>query len=213
MRKNFPQLCAYVHVAQLSFFGGPQTLVDAGLASDATSKEEADRENRARGKSNLPWQKPDTGGLLEIGKLVGSAIVDSIPIISSFRQPVRPQKEGEQSEEEELEEEAWKAHLAMQRRELLVNIGSVVAGLGLFVGFMLQQGFVKLLTAPTGKRNAKGWEAVGADGEGEDEEVHIENSMVDRVTPGIQALANMMTLGDDVLTPHGGQAQGQGHEQ
>lgn len=135
MRKRFPQLCAFVHDLQKSFFGGSVGLKDAGIGK---MSEESRRE---MGKGALPWAPSATGGIASIAGIIGTNIADSMPVVSHFRQSARLRAELDKDADEE-EEEAVDALASMERRELYATMGSIVAGIGLFAGFLLQQGFL-----------------------------------------------------------------------
>lgn len=137
MRNKFPQLAAYVHDLQRTIYGRGVTLEEAGLKGV-----QGEAEIRARGKGVLPWQLPDNGGLGAVGAAFITNLADSIPVVSQFRKENRIQKEME-SEAENEEDLAAIAELATyKRRELFLNIGSVIAGVGLFIGFMVHQGLI-----------------------------------------------------------------------
>lgn len=129
MRKSFPQLCAFVHDLQKSFFGGSVTLEDAQA-----------------GKGALPWKSLSRGGLVAIAGILGSSIADSIPVLSQLRQSSRLKTELEK--DADVDKEALKELASMDRRELYTTVGSIIAGLGLFVGFMFQQGLISLRAEP-----------------------------------------------------------------
>ena len=131
MRQKFPNLCAFVHDLQRSFFGGPASVVDAFHVNyDATDK------------GTLPWCKPDQGGLLAIGGMLATGIVDSIPGVAHLRKSTRLQDTTTEEPNEEEEFELARAYY--QRREFLTSVGSVAAGVALFVGYMFHQGFIVL---------------------------------------------------------------------
>lgn len=136
MRKKFPQLCAFVHDLQRSFFGGTVTLEDAGLCL------QTENEKRAVGKRALPWKIPEKGGLLGIASALGSTLVDSIPVVSQLRQTSKLKEELEMDAEDDRDREAIAELAAMDRRELYTTIGTVIAGVGLFVGFLFQQNLI-----------------------------------------------------------------------
>lgn len=131
MRQKFPQLCAFVHELQRSFFGGPCSVVDAFHIKYNSAD-----------KGNLPWSKPEAGGLLAIGGVMAAGIVDSIPGVAAWRRITRLQETPEEEMDDEVELELARAQY--QRKELLTTIGSVAAGVVLLVGFLFHQGFIAL---------------------------------------------------------------------
>ncbi|KAI9743878.1 MAG: hypothetical protein M1818_002612 [Claussenomyces sp. TS43310] len=145
MRRKFPQLCAFVHDSQRTFFGGAVSLEDAALTTSS------ERDIRAQGKGSLPWKAPDRGGLLAVASAFSSNLADSIPVISRFRKNTRLEQELEQSAEDEEELNATRAVAAMKQRELYTTIGSAIVGIGLFVAFMFQQGLITISEASLGQ--------------------------------------------------------------
>lgn len=143
MRAKFPQLCAFVHDSQRAFFGGAVTLEDAGLGSASTVQEQ-ERRARAIGKDTLPWRAPERGGLGAIALAFGTNVVDSMPVLSQLRKTKRMQQELENSTEDEEELQAARAVATLKRRELYTTIGSIVAAVGLFAGFMFRYGLIML---------------------------------------------------------------------
>jgi sorting and assembly machinery component 37 len=141
MRNKFPRLAAFVHDLQSTIYGRV-TLEDAGLTS---VHDEAVL--RARGKGMLPWKAPDNGGLAAVGAAFATNLVDSIPIVSQFRRENRIEKEMESEAENDEERQAVAELAAYKRRELFMNIGSVIAGVGLFIGFIFQQGLIAIGSA------------------------------------------------------------------
>jgi sorting and assembly machinery component 37 len=152
IRRKFPQLSAFVHELQKSFFGGTVSLEDAYLISPSASSagsvpaDEADREieriRRARGKGILPWSPPDRGGIAALGGLLMSNIADSIPLLSQFRQTTRLKRELQSMAENEEEMEEVKGIVSGQRKELLAAAATVVLGVGMFVGYTFYYGIL-----------------------------------------------------------------------
>lgn len=135
MRTKFPMLCAFVHDLRENFFGSNITLEEAGLAIE--------HENSARllGKGKLPWKAPERGSLLSIAGVLGTNIMDQIPIISHLRQnqEIRASHEAEGDEESR---DAAREITSVRNKELLTTVGIIVAGVGLFMGFLFQQGVI-----------------------------------------------------------------------
>lgn len=155
IRKEFPQLAAFVHDMQKMFFCGTTSLVDAGVSMSG-DEEEKERERRTVGKSGLPWAPPPSGGLLDIAKAVGGHMASNIPIISDVLKARRIQMDLEEEAEkdpERAEELALEHHKAsMFKKEMLMSVGSVALGVGLFVTFLVKQG---VLAAIVGNIEAK----------------------------------------------------------
>ena len=155
IRNEFPQLAAFVHDMQNYFFQGHVSVAEAGI-NMSSDPEEAEREKRVVGKSGLPWQASPTGGLLDIAKAVGGHVADNVPIISDVLKARRIQLDLEEEAEkdpERAEELALEHHKAsMFKKELLMSVGSVALGVGLFVTFLVKQG---VLAAVVGGIEAK----------------------------------------------------------
>lgn len=155
VRNEFPQLAAFVHDMQKMFFGGATSLADAGV-SLSEDEEKKEREKRTIGKSGLPWSYPPSGGLLDIAKAVGGHMASNIPIISDVLKARRIQLDLEAAAEadpDRVEELALEHHKAsVFKKELLMSVGSVALGVGLFVTFLVKQG---VLAAIVGNMESK----------------------------------------------------------
>jgi sorting and assembly machinery component 37 len=190
MRKKFPQLCAFVHDAQRMFFGGPVTLTDACL----TPESEEERERRVRGKGGLPWVKDSNEGLLAIGGVLAAHIVDSLPVISDLIKARKVQKIIEKAVEEdpEADEQLAEMHdrVVARRRDIYVTVGTVAVGVGLFVGFMFQNGIWAVLNGDMRITMNEGEYETG-------EDVELDGGW-DHVDAGVAALAQQMDFLQDL---------------
>jgi sorting and assembly machinery component 37 len=147
MRSKFPQLCAFVHDLQRSYFNGAVSLEDAYLTTSSTlSGEEAEKERerrrRASGKAALPWSPPDRGGVLALGGILASNVADTIPGISQLRHAKRLERELESTAEDEEERYEAVKTVAIYRRELWITTAAVIGAVGLMVGYMFHYGLL-----------------------------------------------------------------------
>jgi hypothetical protein len=153
MRKKFPKLCAFVHDASRAFYGGSVSLEDAGLGKPT----EADR--RVAGKGKLPWKVPEQASIVGLAGAFGSSLVDSLPIVSHFREHARFSSQSEMEAEDEREKAEVAAIATMHKMELLTTLGSIVAGVGFFVGFLFYHGVIAIGSSDEAQENA-GWQTV-----------------------------------------------------
>ena len=191
IRRDFPQLGAFVHDMQRLMFGGTCSLSDAGLA--IPSGADMEREARARGKAGLPWVRAQQGGLWAIGGAVLGHVVENIPVVSDFVRAKKVQKMLEEEAEKDPEDAEQLAlmHLSATRyrREILTSVATVGVGLGLFVAFLVKQGVVAAIAGDIKKRVQEVEE--------EEEEFNWGVGGAESVQPGIAALASQMDfLGD-----------------
>ncbi len=148
MRSEFGRLCAYVHHLRDMFFGGPVRVEDAldGRDGDAATDDrvEAERNARARGKGTLPWKAPERGGLMAIGSLLVTNVVDSIPLVDQFRATNRLARAADDGDLNETEKTQLRAVATARRKELVAQIVTVGAGLSGFVGYLFYAGILSL---------------------------------------------------------------------
>ncbi|EEQ92300.1 hypothetical protein RJZ56_007488 [Blastomyces dermatitidis] len=107
--------------------------------------------------SSLPWRSPEQVSFAAVGRRALEGIADSIPIVRQIRTNARLQRAGAEAEGDSEEKELVTKVATIQRRELYTSIATVLAGLGVFVGYVLYSGLVAEM-------------ADGEEGEEEDEE-------------------------------------------
>lgn len=147
MRIKYPQLCAFVHDLQRSYFNGPTTLEDAYLITPSSlSSEEAEKERerrrRSNGKAALPWSPPDRGGLLALGGILASSMADSIPGISQLRHAKRLERELESVAEDEQDRYEAAKVVSLYKRELWITTAALLGGVSLMLGYMFHYGLL-----------------------------------------------------------------------
>lgn len=145
IRNEFPMLGAFVHDMQQLFFQGAVRVEDCGIdMSGSTDEEQKEREKRAIGKEGLPWSTPPQRGFVDLARTVGAHLVGNVPVISDVLKARRIQRDLEEEAERDpgrAEELALEHHRAgMFKKELLMSVGSVALGVGLFVTFLVKQG-------------------------------------------------------------------------
>ncbi|CAG8972153.1 hypothetical protein HYALB_00009701 [Hymenoscyphus albidus] len=146
MRKKYPELCAWTEELGQQIFGGPADIDDAFLTTrteGTTSK---------GGKSSLPWEVPHTGGMIGVGGVFLGNIADSIPVVGQLRRNTRMRQHGGKAPGDELQSSNWQS---------ITTIGSLVAGVGMFLGYMFHQGFISLPENPEPERNGTGLDGYG----------------------------------------------------
>jgi sorting and assembly machinery component 37 len=136
MRKKFPDLCAWTEEMIDHVFGGPVEAGDALLLNGGNS-------TSAEQKGYLPWTAPRNGGAVGVGSVFLSSLADSIPVVGQLRRNTRMRQHGGKTLDDELQGSSWQS---------IAAIGSIIAGLGLAVGYMFQQG---LITLPSGEEAEK----------------------------------------------------------
>jgi len=149
MKAKFPELCAWTEALSESVFGPDTTLEDAFLA---VPKDGSERKKSIR--RILPWKAPDNGGLLGVGGVFVSGMVDSIPIIGQLRRNMRMRQHGGKTYEEE-QSSSW---------QTLSLVGGLIAGVGLLAGYAFQSGLVSLTTTEAEKEKPAGLGAFGEAG-------------------------------------------------
>lgn len=146
IRNEFPMLGAFVHDMQQLFFHGVVGVEDCGIdmSGNTSDEEQKEREKKALGKEGLPWAAPPERGFVDLARTVGGHLVGNVPVVSDVLKARRIQRDLEEEAErdpERAEELALEHHRAgMFKKELLMSVGSVALGLGLFVTFLVKQG-------------------------------------------------------------------------
>jgi len=149
MKAKFPELCAWTEALSESVFGPETTLEDAFLATPEEGSEMNPPSRRI-----LPWKAPDNGGLLGVGGVFVSGMVDTIPIIGQLRRNMRMRQHGGKTYEED-QSSSW---------QTLSLVGGLIAGVGLLAGCAFQSGLVSLTTTEAEKRKPAGLGGLGEAG-------------------------------------------------
>ncbi|KAH6720384.1 Tom37 C-terminal domain-containing protein [Leptodontidium sp. MPI-SDFR-AT-0119] len=143
MRENFPGLCAWTEELCRTVFGKEKvTLEDAFLGSASASQgKEAEldvRLKRLRGRDHLPWRPPYNRGVVDVGGVFLSGVMESVPVLGGLGRSTRMRSHsGAKMAEEEGQgsSSSWK---------FLGLVGSVIVGLGMGVGYLLHQGVISI---------------------------------------------------------------------
>lgn len=131
MREKFPRLCAFVHTMQADCFGDVKPS-DAFVGPEGAYSAEMAKEMR------LPWKAPEKPTAMQLGKTFGEGVLEHVPFYAQFRQNSQFRKEMERSkvrnESEEEEKEEALREAGLYRRDLWLNVASVVVAVGAFMG-------------------------------------------------------------------------------
>ncbi|KAK2747369.1 hypothetical protein FQN55_005118 [Onygenales sp. PD_40] len=128
-RAQAPGLAAYTDRLRTRCFGAEAVDVSITLADPRTA-------------SSLPWRAPEKISLGAVGMRALEGIADATPILRELRASSRLQRasaEAEAGEERALVEQVAKA----RRREVYTSMAAVVAGIGVFVGYLVHSGIVQ----------------------------------------------------------------------
>lgn len=127
LRDSFPGLASWAEEVGESIFGGKITLQDALL------RESGEGEKMSR---HLPWIRPQNRGFGAVGTAFAAGLVDTLPVLGVLRRDQKAQHYQIKNEtEKEVQSSTW--------RNISI-FGSVVAGLGLAVSYLLHQGILAL---------------------------------------------------------------------
>jgi sorting and assembly machinery component 37 len=132
LRKKFPELCAWTEELSKTVFGLPVTVKDAFLKNPSLDDT---RENRPRGQGPLPWKVPYNGGIIGVGGVFLSSMADSIPIVGQLRRNIRMRQHGGKTPDDDVQSPSWQS---------ITAVGSMIAGVGLVIGYMFNQGLLSL---------------------------------------------------------------------
>ncbi|KAI9055087.1 hypothetical protein LZ554_000052 [Drepanopeziza brunnea f. sp. 'monogermtubi'] len=142
MREKFPELCEWTEELCDATFGREKTtLEDAFLVIPGGSKED-EQLKRLRGKGQLPWRPSNNRGALDTGKVFVSSLAESIPIFGQLSRSRRTKKQGGSTRDDNVQSSSW---------QYFGLISSVIAGLGLGIGYLFQQGLISLPGEEPGK--------------------------------------------------------------
>jgi len=130
MRSKFPDLCSWTEALSASVFGPEVTLDDAFLSRSSLRAEKEQRD----GKAILPWKAPDNGGVIGVSGVFLSGIADSIPVVGQLRRNTRMRQHGGKPPQDE-QSSSW---------QTLTLVGSLIAGVGLIVGYAFHSGLISL---------------------------------------------------------------------
>ncbi|KAL2074277.1 hypothetical protein VTL71DRAFT_8055 [Oculimacula yallundae] len=134
MRERFPGLCEWTEGMREKCFGkGSVGLEDAFLVQGGKESELESRMKRLRGKGHLPWKQPYNRGAVDVGGVFLSGLAESVPVVGSWGRSTRMKSHGASTEEED--NSAWR---------YWGLVGSVIAGLGMGVGYLLHSGVISL---------------------------------------------------------------------
>ncbi|PVH84670.1 hypothetical protein DL98DRAFT_528107 [Cadophora sp. DSE1049] len=135
MKEKSPGLCTWTEELCETVFGKEKvTLEDAFLVSSSESELDV-RLKRLRGRNHLPWKPPYNRGALDVGSVFLSSLAESIPVVGQLSKSTRMKPHGKGKEDEVQGASSWR---------YLGLVGSVIAGLGMGIGYMLHQGIISI---------------------------------------------------------------------
>ncbi|KAF4615628.1 hypothetical protein G7Y89_g15278 [Cudoniella acicularis] len=151
MRRKFPDLSTWTEELGRTVFGGPVDISDAFLTKVNESEAETPK---TKGSNPLPWRAPLNGGMVGVGGVFLSSMADSIPVIGQLRRNTRMRQHGGKTPGDEIQSSSWQS---------ITIIGSLVAALGLAVGYMFHEGLISLPSneEPEKRGNNTGLDAFG----------------------------------------------------
>lgn len=125
MKAKYSKLCRWTEEMGTKVFGGDVRV------EDAFPTESLEREK----KKGLPWRAPSNRDVLTVGGVFLSGIADSVPVVGQLRRNTRMRQHGGKTPEDDTQSLAW---------QRLVTVGSAIAGAGILVGYLFQQGILSL---------------------------------------------------------------------
>jgi len=132
LRTNFSRLCVWTEELKAKIFGPAVTVEDALLRSHG-SNAGVDGE-KAEQSSFLPWAAPQDRDVVGIGHAYLASLANSIPVVGEYRRNIR---EEQLSQKKTNEEPSPTLNIA-------TISGSVLASVGLLIGYMFHQGIISL---------------------------------------------------------------------
>ena len=146
MRRKFPDLCTWAKELRGEVFGPAVGIEDALIGKFPEEKE-----------SHLPWKAPANGGVVGVGGMFLSNVVDSIPVVGQLRRNTRMRQHGGKTPENE-QSSSW---------QTLTVLSSLLGGVGLVAGYMFHQGIISFPSAEETEKQKAG-AGLGAFGEAGD---------------------------------------------
>ncbi|CZT07782.1 related to translocase of outer mitochondrial membrane complex, subunit TOM37/Metaxin 1 [Rhynchosporium agropyri] len=134
MREKFPALCAWTQELRETCFGKDSVRLEDAFLIESKDSELDARLKRLRSKGHLPWSRPCNRGVVDVGGVFLSGLVESVPVVGTWSKSTRMRNHGGSAVEEEGNG-AWR---------YWGLLGSLVAGLGMGVGLLLHQGVISL---------------------------------------------------------------------
>ena len=146
LRKKFPELCAWTEELGKTVFGPPVSVEDAFTIHEKISR-----------TKNLPWKTPNNRGIIGVGGVFMSSMADTIPVVGQLRRNTRMRQHGGKTPGDDGRSTSW---------QTIAAVASVIAGLGLAVGYMFNQGMLSFSSTEEAeqKRRSPGLGALGEAG-------------------------------------------------
>ncbi|KAA8575905.1 hypothetical protein EYC84_006070 [Monilinia fructicola] len=129
MRKKFPDLVEWVEELKNEVLGGAVNVDDAMLTKSANANAVQQK------KMHLPWQAPESRGILNVGGVFLANLADSMPIVGQRRKDNRMRRYSGEETGKDTGSQLWR---------YVATVGGLVAAVGLVTGYALHQGLMQL---------------------------------------------------------------------
>ncbi|KAJ8058700.1 hypothetical protein OCU04_012872 [Sclerotinia nivalis] len=134
MRRKFPDLVKWVEELKDEAWDGVVTVDDVMLTQSPAN---AVQQNKV-----LPWQAPESRGILNVGGVFLASLADSLPIVGQQRKDNRMRRYGGEAGKD-TGSNVW---------TYVATVGSLVAAVGLVAGYALHQGLIQMPERWPGKK-------------------------------------------------------------
>lgn len=138
MRKKFPDLVEWVEELKNEVLGGAVNVDDAMLTKSANANAVQQK------KMHLPWQAPESRGILNVGGVFLANLADSMPIVGQRRKDNRMRRYSGEETGKDTGSQLWR---------YVATVGGLVAAVGLVTGYALHQGLMQLPENWPGKKD------------------------------------------------------------
>jgi sorting and assembly machinery component 37 len=134
MRAKFPGLVAWTLELRPEIYGSPVSVEDAFLSQPKHLPPNEETRQKGSKKRFLPWKVPDNRSVAGVGTVFVKTVADSIPVFGQWRRNTRMREHGGKTQDE-VQSSSW---------QTLTLVSSLLAGAGLVVGYLFQQGLVSI---------------------------------------------------------------------
>ncbi|ESZ93154.1 hypothetical protein SBOR_6481 [Sclerotinia borealis F-4128] len=138
MREKFPDLVKWVEELKDEVWGGVVSVDDAMLTKAGNANAVQQK------KLQLPWQAPESRGILNVGSVFLASLADSVPIVGQQRKDNRMRRYGGEETEKNTDSQVWR---------YVTTVGSLVATVGLVAAYALHQGLIHFPESWPGKKD------------------------------------------------------------
>ncbi|KAK6582787.1 hypothetical protein PZA11_005195 [Diplocarpon coronariae] len=131
---NYPRLRAWTEDLSRRVFGKENTTLEDAFLVTADCSELETNAKRIAGESDLPWVQPYNRTALDVGRVFVSSLADLVPVVGHLNKITRMKPQGKETQDDDVQS-SW---------QYFGLIGTAIAGLGIGIGYMFQQGLVSL---------------------------------------------------------------------